>query len=366
MKIICAKTELMKGINIVLKAVPSKTTMKILECILIEAAAGQIRMTANDMELGIETGVQGVVEQPGTVALNAKLFSEIIRKLPEGEILLETDERETTTIRCEKSKFVIPGFDGEDFTPLPVIDRDDALVLSQFHLKELIRQTLFSVSTNDTNVVMTGELFEVKENVLRVVSLDGHRISMRRLYLAESYPAKSVIVPGKTLSELGKILSGETSDMVSIYFSDNHLMFEFDDTVVISRLIEGSYFRVDQMINRNFETKISVNKREILESIDRSLLMIKEDDKKPLLFEIEDESMKLQISSQIGNMEEIVAVEKEGKDIRIGFNPRLLMDALRVIDDEKVDIYYVNSKSPCIIRDEEETYLYLILPVNFI
>ena len=230
----------------------------------------------------------------------------------------------------------------------------------------MIRQTIFSIAVNDTNKMMTGELFEINGNELKVVSLDGHRIAIRKIELKESYDSKKVVVPGKTLTEISKILSGETEDMVNIYFTQNHMMFEFDQTIVVSRLIEGNYFRIDQMLSSDYETKVTINKREMLDCIDRATLLVKEGDKKPIILNIDDEVMELKINSQIGSMDEIIDIQKEGKDILIGFNPKFLIDALRVIDDEMVDIYYVNPKAPCFIRDEKQTYIYLILPVNFV
>ncbi len=366
MKIICSKSDLLKCVNIVMKAVPSKTTMTILECILIDASAGQIKFTANDMELGIETIVNGKIEAKGIVALEAKLFSEIIRKLPDSMVTIESDEKMNTTITCEKAKFNIMGKEGDDFSMLPMIEKNDPVCLSQFTLKEVIRQTIFSIAVNDTNKMMTGELFEIRENELKVVSLDGHRIAIRKIELKDSYDSQKVVVPGKTLTEISKILSGETEDIVKIYFTQNHIMFEFDQTIVVSRLIEGTYFRVDQMLSSDYETKISINRREMLDCIDRATLLVKEGDKKPIIINISDEMMELKINSQIGSMNESIDIEKEGKDIMIGFNPKFLIDALRVIDDEMIDIYYVNSKAPCFIRDEKQSYIYLILPVNFV
>ena len=212
---------------------------------------------------------------------------------------------------------------------------------------------------------MTGELFEIKNNILKVVSLDGHRISIRKIELNDDYADHKVVVPGKTLNEISKILSGEVEDKVKIFFTENHIVFEFDDTVVVSRLIEGEYFRIDQMLSSDYETKIQINKKEFLDCIDRATLFVKESDKKPIIINIENESMQLNINTQIGSMKEDIDIEKEGKDIMIGFNPKFLIDALKVIDDEKVTIYLVNPKAPCFIKDEKESYIYLILPVNF-
>ena len=365
MKLICSKNELLKSVNISLKAVPSKTTMPILECILIDASTSEIKFTSNDMELGIETKVKGIIEEKGIIALDAKIFSDIIRKLPDNDVVISTDSNLNTTITCEKAKFTIPGKSGEDFSYLPVIEKTEGIRLSQFTLKETIRQTIFSIAANENNKLMTGELFEIKNNILKVVSLDGHRIAIRKIELNDNYADKKVVVPGKTLNEISKILSGEIEDMVDIFFAPNHIVFEFDNTIVVSRLIEGQYFRIDQMLSSDYETKLTIIKREFLDCIDRATLFVKESDKKPIIIKIDDVNMELSINSQIGSLKEEIDIEKEGKDIMIGFNPKFLIDALKVIDDEQINIYLVNPKAPCFIKDENESYIYLILPVNF-
>lgn len=365
MKIVCSKSSLGKGVSIVSKAVPSKTTMPILECILIDASLDIIKLTANDMELGIETSIEGEIIEHGIIALNAKIFSEIVRKLPDSDVIIETDINNQTLISCEKAKFTIAAQSGEDFSYLPAIEKEDSIVVSEFTLKEVIRQTIFSIADNDTNKMMAGELFEIDGNILKVVSLDGHRISIRKIELKDSYAPRKVIVPGKTLQEISKIIGGEADVEVEISFTNNHIVFEFDKTVVVSRLIEGEYFRIDQMISSDYETKVTVNKRELLDCIDRATLLIKEGDKKPIIINIGDEAMELKIKSQIGSMDEEIIISKEGKDLLIGFNPKFLIDALRVIDDEEVDLYFMNAKAPCFIKDEQQSYIYLILPVNF-
>ena len=365
MKIICSKSSLLKSVSIALKAVPSKTTMPILECILMDATTNQIKFTTNDMELGIETIVEGTIEEKGMVALDAKIFYEIIRRLPDNDITIKTDEKYTATITCEKAKFNIPGKSGEDFAYLPMIEKDEPLTISQYTLKEMIRQTIFSIAVNENNKLMTGELFEIKNNCLKVVSLDGHRIAIRKMPLKREYSDRKVVVPGKTLSEVSKILSGEVDDQVSIYFTKNHILFEFDQTMVVSRLIEGEYFRIEQMLSNDYETKVRINKRELLNCIDRATLLVKEGDKKPIIINIQDEMMELKIKSEKGTMDEEIMITKEGKDLLIGFNPKFLIDALRVIDDEEADLYFMNAKAPCFIKDEGESYVYLILPVNF-
>lgn len=365
MKLICSKSNLLNGVQIVSKAVPNKTTMSILECILIDASLGEIKLTANDMELGIETVIEGQILEKGIIALDAKIFLEIVRKLPDNDITIETDASFKTTITCEKAKFNIIGKSGEDFSYLPAVEKEESLVISQFTLKEVVRQTIFSISDNENNKLMTGELFDIKGDELRVVSLDGHRISIRKIKLRDHYQPKKVVVPGKTLSEVSKILPGDAQSDVLISFTEKHIVFEFDSTTVVSRLLEGEYFPIDQMLSSDYETKVKINKKELLNCIDRATLLVKEGDKKPIIIHITDETMELKINSVLGSMNEDIDIEKQGKDLMIGFNPKFLIDALRVIDDEEVELYMVNPKAPCFIKNQEESYIYLILPVNF-
>lgn len=364
MKISCMKSNLLQGINIVSKAVSTKTAYPILSCILIEVNNGTIKLTANDMEIGIETYVDGTVSENGKVAIEAKLFSDIVRKFPDSEVFIDTNDEYRTTIRCEKAKFTISGKSGDDFSNLPSVEKDKSISISQFTLREVINQTIFSISDNENNKMMTGELFEVSNNKLSVVSLDGHRISIRNVELKGQNNDVKVIVPGKALSDISKIITGGIDDEVSIYFTDNHILFEFDETKVVSRLIEGDYFRISHMSSVDYQIKVQVNKREFLDCIDRASLLIKESDKKPIKLTIEGNLLQLKIDSLMGSMNEEIDIQKEGSDLIIGFNPKFLMDAIRVIEDDTISIYMNNKKSPCIIKDDEETYTYFILPMG--
>ena len=280
MKLRFQKDDIVNGISIVMKAVPSKTTMSILECILIDASSGEIKLTGNDMELGIETTVNGEILEHGKIALDAKLFSEITRRVSSQNavVTIESDDKFNTTISCENSVFNIQGRDGDEFSYIPYIEKNKYISLSQFTLKEVIQQTIFSISPNDSNKMMAGELFEVNENQLKVVSLDGHRISIRNVTLKDHYENTKVIVPGKTLSEISKILGG-------------------DQTIVVSRLIEGEYFRINQMLSSDYETKVTINKKEFLDCIERATILIRENDKKPLILNVGDNTMELKLNS---------------------------------------------------------------------
>lgn len=365
MKIQCLKSNLLSALNTVSKAVSTKTTMPILECVLIEVYSDSIKLTANDLELGIETSLEGKVIEMGRIAIEAKIFTDIVRKLPDSDIFIESTEDYKTIIRCEKAKFVISSKSGEDFTELPEIETNNKISISQFALKEVIRQTIFSISDNENNKLMTGELFEVKDGKLTVVSLDGHRISLRNIELKDNANDIRVVVPGKTLNDVSKIISGGAEDMVDIFFSDKHIVFKFDKTTVVSRLLEGEYFKIVQMLSMDHKIKVKVNNREFLDCIDRASLLIKESDKKPIVVNIKDDNnMYLKVDTMMGSMNEEIEISKEGEEIIIGFNPRFLMDVMRVIDDEDIYLYMRDAKSPCIIKDDAESFIYVVLPVN--
>lgn len=366
MRIKCSKSDLVNSISIVSKAVSSnKTSTSILECILIEVANGVIKFTASDKELGIETRVKGEITDNGVVAVDANIFGNVINRLPDGEVDISTDSSYKVTIKCMKARFDLPGRSGEDFSGLPLIEKDDCVTISQYTLKEVIRQTIFATSSNDNNKLLTGELFDIKGDKMRVVALDGHRVAIRNIELRQSYADKKVVIPGKTLNDIGKILSGEIEKEVNIYFMSNHIVFEFDQTIMVSRVIEGEFFDVNKMMKDEYATKVDVNKKQLQETIERALLLVKDNDKKPVVIAIGDTSMEFKIKSTIGSMDEFIDISKSGEDMLIGFNPKFVLEALRVIDEESITIFMLDSKAPAFIKDEAGKYIYVILPINF-
>ncbi len=368
MKLTFKKENLLNAVNIVFRAIPARTTNPILECILFDASASQIKLSANDMDLGIETAVSGEIASPGKAALDARLISEIIKKCdsPDSEITIETDDNYLAVIRSDNSEFRIQGRDGEEFPYIPYIEKDHYISISQFTLKEVVRQTAFSAAVNDTNKMMGGEFIEVQGDRVSFTTLDGHRISVRNVTMKDDYGEMKAIVPVRSLNEISKIVSGGNDKEVLIYFSRNHLMFEFDDTVVVCGIIDGEYFRIKHMLSKDHETRVRVNKNRFSSFIDRSMIFIRENDHKPIILNITEGKMNISIRSSFGMMDGELECEKDGKDIKIAFNPKFLIDALRAVDDEEVDLFFTNAKAPCFIRDEEENYIYLILPVNFV
>ena len=370
MKISCSKSALLSGIQTVIRALPAKSTMSIMECILINTNGGKITLTVNNLDLGIETIIEGNIESSGVVALDAKHFSDVIRKMPDSDsdIVIETDDNLTAFFKCEQSVQNMPGRSDDEFPYLPDLEKSDSIVISQLSLRELIRKTSFSIAdiSEDTpgQQTMRGELMEIKDNNIRMCSLDGHRISMCNMELRESYPYKKVIVPGKSLKELAKIIGGGAEDDVEIFFNPNHISFEYDNTKVVSRIIEGNFFDVNKMLVGDYETKVKINKKKLNECLDRSTIYVREGDKKPIILDIKDDSISIKINSAIGNMNENVPASKSGKDMIIGFNPRFVIDALNVIDDEEIELDFVNSKAPCFIKKDDMSYVYVVLPVT--
>lgn len=366
MKIVCSKSNLLNGVNIVSKAVPAKTSMSILQCILVKAEKNIITLTANDTEIGIETVIEGTIEEEGIIALDAKFFSDIVRKLPEGEVTIDSGANFVTKITCENAVIHLNGKDGETFTALPKINRADNILISDLSLREIIRQTIFCIAENNANHIMSSELFEIDNDVLKVVALDGYRIAYRKVNLKNTYPSKKVIIPGKTLNEISRILQGDANKDVVIFFDKNHVLFELENTTVVSRLVEGQYFNYEQMLNHDYETKVVIRNKDLYEGIDRGTLMLREGEIKPIVFEVSDNSVNLSIKTMVGEMNENVACEKSGKDIDIAFRPKFFLDVLKVLDEEQINMYMINAKSPCIIRNDEDTYNYFVLPVNFV
>lgn len=368
MKLEFNKDQLLNALNTVTRAIPTRTTNPILECVLFEAADHEIRLTANDTEFGIETVVDGTIAEEGKLAIEAKLCQEIVRKLEGGDspVVIESDETFLTTIRCEDAVFRIPGRDGEEFAYLPEIDRSHYISMSQFTLKQAVQKTIFSAALNDSNRMMGGLFLEVNGEKARFVALDGHRIAVQNVTLREDYGSAKAIIPGRTISEISKLMTDDNEKEVVLFFSENQVLFSFDRTVIVTRLIEGEYFNIDRMISKSYETKVTVSRSRFLSDVERAVILIKESDHKPVILDIQSGEIRLQAKSAFGSMNSRLQCEQAGRDLMIAFNPRYLADALRNIDDDTVAMYMTNARAPMYFCDDRESYFYLILPVNFV
>lgn len=365
MHIYCRQDLLLNSINTVLKACSTKTTMPILECILLKAMGNKLTLVGNNLELGIESIIDADVITEGFIALEAKIFSEIIRRMP-GEIIeISTDDHYMTSIISEKSKFQIAGQSGKDFPALPDVEKVNVCTIHQPELKEMIRQTIFSVAQDETRPILTGEMLQIKENSLNMVAVDGYRISYRKLEISTENKDIEVVIPGKTLGEINKILSTEENDIVHIYFGEKHILFDLGDSKVVSRLLEGDFLRYEQVFSPDYETKILVDRKNFLMSIERAALISREGKKNPIKVEIDGDRMIITSNAELGTSREELDVILEGKEIVIAFNPRYLIDALKAIDDDNVYIQFISPLTPCIINPEKgDNFKYLILPIR--
>ncbi len=365
MKISCQKSDLLNGVNTSLKAVSTRTTLPILQCILLQATGDTFKLVSNDLELGIESYVKANIIESGSIAIDAKIFSEIVKKLPDAEVDITVDESNLTTIICQKSIFKIPGQSGTEFIQLPQITKDKNISMSQSVLKEMIHQTIFSIAVKEIKPILTGELLEIKDNAFSIVSMDGYRISIRQVAFTESFEDTSVVVPGKTLNEISKILSGDESEMLSVYFTDKHILFELEDSIVVSRLLEGEYPKYASLFSADYDTLITVDRRNLMMSIERAALIARESKKSPIKMEIRDNNLAITSNTELGNVHEEMSIEQEGQNLEIAFNPRYMIDSLKAIDDETICLQFTNALNPCIIRQEQgEEFKYLILPIR--
>ena len=364
MNFVVSKNDLQNAISTVIKAVPLKSNLTNADCILVEARMDEVRLVANNMEMAIESIITANVLEEGKICLESKFLQEMIRKMPDDDINIITDAKLKTSIICGTIHYSISGKETETFNDIPNFDIKEHMSLKEMSLKEIIRQTIFSISDNEANKTLRGELFEIKNGFLRVVSLDGQRVSIRKIEINDKELNKKIIVPGKSLNDLFNILGKETDREVILHFTDNHLIVTFENTTFVTRLIEGEFFNIDNVLSKDYSTKVTINKRRIYECVDRSTTIAREGDKKAIVFNIGETVMEIYMNSAIGSMNEKIEVEKEGNDLKIGFNPKYLIDALKVIEDENIHMYFTSPKSPCFIRNDEESYIYMILPVN--
>lgn len=364
MKIITTKSTLLDSINIVQKAVPSKTTLPILEGILFDAKNGKLKLTATDLEIGIETQSNVDVIEPGKVVLSSRIVGEIVRKLPDADIEIETAEGNLVYIKSENSSFKVVTLPHDEFPELPVVKKENGITLSQNVLKDMIRQTIFAVSTDEVRPILTGVLFDIVGDILTIVALDGFRMAVKWNGIINDNNFKAVI-PGKTLSEIGKILN-ENEDPVNIYFSKNHIQVQIEDTIIVSRLLEGEFINYKQIIPSEYKIKIKVSSNNLMESCDRAALFARDSSNNMIKFEINDDMMAIRSNSQNGDVYEQIKIQKEGNDIEIAFNAKYFIDVLKVIECEEITIEFTTNVSPSIIRPCDNTgYLYLVLPARF-
>lgn len=358
----CEKNILQEAINTVQKATSSKTTYPILEGILIKAVDKKVILTATDLDLGIETYIDADVRKKGSIVLNSKLFGEFIRKLPNDNITFKV-ENNNAYITCQKSEFSIVGNDSNEFPQLPSINENSMYELPQDLLRNMIRQTIFAIAQDEIRPILTGVLFEVRNEVLNFVALDQFRLAYKTCNIGSENNI-SAVIPGKTLNEISKILE-PSGDMVKITFTPNHILFNLGNTKIISRLLDGEFMNYRQIIPDEYKTRVRVKTSEILDSIERASLLSREGRTNLVTFEIKDGSMVITSNSQMGKVYEEVNIELDGENLKIRFNARYFLDVLRIIDSEEIYLEFSTNVSPCLVKkSDSKDYIYLVLPVR--
>ena len=368
MKIICYKDKILKAINSVVKAVASKTTMPILEGILIQTNDNEIKLTTYDLEIGIEYVMDCEVKEQGSTVVNAIMFSEIIRKLPDSEIYLTLNEKNLLEIECEGSLYKLATMNPEEFPDLPKIEVENSIEIEQNTLKNMIRKTIFAVSTEDNRPIFTGCLFEIENNKLTLVAVDGFRLALRNIYLNKETNNFSAVIPGKTLNEVNKILL-DSFDIIKIGVSKNQALFEMDNCKIVTRILEGEFLNYKSVIPSNWETRIKVNKNNLQDCFERISLIssssVEKEKKYPVKVSVEIGKVTISCTNQTGDAKEEIYVSTEGKNIEAGFNPKYFLDSLKAIDEEEVYVELGTNISPCLIKPvDNNNYTYMILPIR--
>ena len=362
MRIQVEQKKLAKHINIVQKGISSKTTLPILDGILLEAKEGRLKLTGTDLEIGIESYIEANVLEEGSIVINSRLFGDIVKKLPNSEIDISTSENKMNII-CGSSQFNLIGNPALEYPELPTLIDQLSLKIPMDLFKNITRQTVFATTQDETRPILTGVLFEIIDGNASFVALDGYRLALRNVKIDSSEDIK-VVIPGRTLSELNKILEEDEED-IEITLTPGHIVFNIGDTLVFSRLLEGQFLNYRDIIREDHETKVKVNRKELQDSLERASLLAKEEKANLVKLNLFEDKLAIKSNSEIGNVHENMDVELEGKDVNIAFNSKYILDGIKAIEEEEIELFFMGSLNPCIIKPvEDDNYIYLVLPVR--
>ena len=363
MKIMCDKQKLYEVISNVSRAVSPKTTLPALEGILLRARDNTLYLSGYDLDMGISASMEAKVAEPGEIVLTAKLFVDMVRRMAGETVSIESDEKYLTVIRSGFSEFTILGIPAEEFPEFPTLSEVTPVSVPQNVLKSMIDQTLFAIATNDSKPVQTGSLFEVGGKELRVISVDGFRLALRREPI-QSEEEFHFIVPGKTLSELTKLLSDE-DEMTEIQVGSKHIIFKAGGYSILSRLLEGDFLDYKAAIPGGTGTTVTVGVRPFIESIERTSLLISDRLKSPLKVNFTEALIKMSCSTAIGKAYDELECRGEGPELTMGFNNRYLLDALRASGCDQVKLMINGPLSPMkMVPTQGDSFLFLVLPVR--
>lgn len=363
MNICCNKQALITAVGNVQYAVSGKSTLPALEGILLKASGSSLYLAGYDLDMGITTTIESDVREPGDIVLTARLFSDIVRRMPEDSVFISTDEKFNTTIQSGPSTFTIMGISATEYPEIPSVTDGVSFTLPQNVLKSMIRQTLFAVAQTDNRPVHTGTLFEIGDSSLRLVSVDGSRLAMRSETIQGNEPL-SFVVPGKTLGEVLKLLSEEDKP-VSLTVGKRHIILEIDSYAVISRLLDGEFLPYQKAIPQQIATSVQIQTRDLINAVERTSLVINDKIKSPLLCEFKENHIQISCTTPLGSACDTVDAKITGESVEIGFNSRFLLEALKNTETDEIRVELGGPLSPMkILPSSGESFLFLVLPVR--
>lgn len=364
MKIICNQKILAHKISIVQKAINGKTTLELLKGILLTAKEGTLNLTGYDLEIGIDTHIQAEIVEEGEIVINARLFGDIIRKLPDTFVEIETDSYNNVYINCLNSRFKIKGDSAVEYPRLPDVNENDLYNIPQDLLKNMIKQTVFAISQDQTKPILMGELLEIVGGNISLVAIDGYRLAVRSSEIDNMSNNTKVIIPGKTLHDVNGLLSSE-DDAIQLGFDEKNAIFIINETKIITRLLDGEFIDYKKLLPREYGVRAKVNTKELLNSIERASLLSQSEKNNLIKLSIRDNAMAITSNTDKGNVYEEVSLELEGDYLDIAFNSRYFLEGLKNIDSEEIFIEFTTNVNPCIIKPVDGVkYTYLLLPVR--
>lgn len=366
MKLSCEKYLLQSAVAISARASAAKSPIPTLEGLLLEAGE-ELRVTGYDLKRGIYTNIEADVKEPGSVVLDAKLFGEMVRRMPDGIVSIECDGKNMTTVRCGKTEFSFMGMHADDYPELPSVDGVRSYTVSQATLKSMINQTIFAVSSDDSRPVYTGSRFEVENGVMTLISVDGFRLAVRREQIDGEGVNSEFIVPGTALSDVERICAADGEDKVKITVGENHVSFSVGRTVVVSRKLEGDFLNYRKAVPESFKTLVKISRSELQRAIDRVSLIIDEKIKNPVRLTFNENFIDCLCMTPIGKAEDVCFCEGDGNGMEIGFNGKYILDALKAAPTDELLVCLNTDSSPCVILPVDENndkFKYMILPIR--
>lgn len=363
MKVTFNKTELVQAVTNVQRAVSTKTTIPALEGILIKTQDDNVMLCGYDLEIGIRTDIPATIIEEGSIVLSAKLFSEIVRRMPDELITIETDDKFAAYIHSGVVDYQIIGVTPDEFPELPTFEELESFCIDADTLKDMIRQTYYAVSDNQSKPIYTGSLFELKKGYLNVVSIDGFRMAVRKEKIAGDM-AFSFVVPGKTLGEILKLSCNDESQ-VQIIVGKKHVAFKIENYSIISRLIDGKFIEYEGTIPKGAATSLKVNTREIMSAVERMSLLANDKLQSPVHFIVADEGIKLHCSTVVGKASDYINIPYEGNEVEIGFNNKYLLEAIRNADTDELLLEFNGPLKPLkILPTEGDSFVFLVVPMR--